>query len=258
LSLAFPTNASHVFERNILVYRRTWLILFSGFFEPLLYLGGIGFALGALVGNVQEPGGASVAYGAFVAPALMASAAMNGAIFDSTFNLFFKLKYARVYDSMLATPVGPADVAVGEIAWALFRGTLYAVAFVIVMAVLGLTRSWSAVLAVPACMLIAFCFAALGAGVTTYMRSWKDFDLMQLVLLPLFLFSGSFFPITAYPRPLQLVVEATPLYHGVDLVRGLTTGHLHPGMAGDVLYFVVLGALGIILTSSRIRRLLLK
>jgi lipooligosaccharide transport system permease protein len=123
-----------LFERNLMVYRRTWMIIFSGIFEPLFYLFSMGIGLGHFVGKVPGPGGQLVSYASFVAPALLASAAMNGAVYDSS-NVFWKMKYSKTYDSILSTPVGPADVTVGETAWALFRGFLYAVSFLIVAAV---------------------------------------------------------------------------------------------------------------------------
>ncbi len=250
-------RSSRLVERNLLVYRRTWMILFSGFFEPVLYLLGVGFGIGSLVGSVATGGGQVVRYAVFVAPALMASSAMNGAIYDGTFNFFFKLKYAKIYDAILATPIGPADVARGEITWALIRGTLYAIAFIVVMAALGLVASPWAVLAVPASILIGFSFAAMGTAATTFMRSWQDFDLVQLVLLPLFLFSATFFPITVYPAALRLAVELTPLYHGVHLLRGLTTGAVGWGLLVDVAFMTGLGLVGMAITSRRLRGLIL-
>ena len=156
---------------------------------------------------------------------------MNGAIYDSTTNVFFKLKYAQTYEAVLTTPVGVPDVAVGEIAWALFRGTLYALGFMVVMLVLGLVSSPAWLLAVPASVLIGFAFAAVGMALTTWIRSWADFDKLQMVLLPMFLFSATFYPITAYPPALRILVELTPLYHGVDLLRGLTTGFIGQSQA---------------------------
>ena len=128
-------------ERHALVYRHTWLVFVSGVVEPLFYLLSIGVGLGQLVGSVtaRRP---AVTYAAFVAPALLASASMNGAIFDSTFNVFFRLKYEKLYDAVLATPMRAGDVALGEISWALLRGALYAVAFMVVMAAMGLVYSW--------------------------------------------------------------------------------------------------------------------
>ena len=149
---------------------------------------------------------------------------MNGAIYDSTFNVFFKLKYAKTYDAILSTPVGVGDVALGEIGWALIRGGIYAAAFLVVMVALGMVLSPWAVLAFPAALLVGFAFGAAGMAATSFMRTWQDFDLVQLVILPLFLFSATFYPITTYPEPIQALVQLTPLYHGVDLIRGLTTG----------------------------------
>jgi lipooligosaccharide transport system permease protein len=262
LSRLFPMAPSARFERlverNLLVYRRTWMVLFSGFFEPLFYLLGIGFGIGALVGPISGPGGNLIPYQVFVAPALLASSAMNGAIYDSTTNVFFKLKYAHTYDAILTTPMGVSDVAVGEIAWALIRGTLYAVGFMGVMLVLGLVRSPAWLLAFPGSVLIGFAFASVGMALSTWVRSWADFDRLQLVLLPMFLFSATFYPMSAYPPPLQLLVALTPLYHGVDLLRGLTTGTIGIAQGVDVVYLAVMGVIGLAVVSRRLERLLLR
>jgi len=256
--MPYPRRAGRLVERNVMVYRRTWMIIFSGFFEPLVYLLGIGFGLGSLVGSIATGQGHAVSYAVFVAPALMASAAMNGAIYDSTFNLFYKLKYARTYDAVLATPVGSADVALGEVTWSLIRGTLYAIGFIVVMTALGLVQSPLAVLAVPAAMLIGFASAALGTAATTFIRKWQDFDLMQLFILPMFLFSGSFFPVSAYPAAFRTLVQLSPLYHGVDLIRALTTGTLGASMLLDAVYLAGLGLLALLVTTRRLNRVLLK
>jgi len=240
-------------ERNLWVYRRGWLVIFSGFFEPLFYLFGIGFGLGALIGEVE-----GISYAAFVAPALLATAAMNGAIYDSTFNMFFKLKYAKTYDAILTTPLSVGDIAVGEVIWALIRGTLYAIGFIVVIFALGLALSPWAILAVPAAMLIGFAAAAIGTSCTTFIRKWQDFDLIFVVTLPLFLFSATFFPITAYPEPIRLLVEVTPLYRGVHLIRGLTTGEIEPMLLVDVAYLLILGFIGLAIVSRRLGHLLLK
>jgi lipooligosaccharide transport system permease protein len=247
------TRAHRLVERNLLVYRHGWIIILSGFFEPLFYLFGIGFGLGMLVGDVE-----GLPYAAFVAPALMATSAMNGALYESTFNLFFKLRYAKTYDAILSTPMAPPDVAVGEVTFALMRGLLYAVVFVVVMAALGLILSPWGILAIPAAMLIGLATAAVGTAATTFMQKWQDFDLITVVTLPLFLFSATFYPITVYPEPLRTIVELTPLYRGVHLIRGLTTGDIGPMLLVDVLYLVVMGLVGTFITSRRLRRLLLK
>ena len=151
----------YLFERNLLSHRRTWAIIVSGFFEPLFYLLALGYGLGSYVGDVVIDG-ETMEYAAFVAPALLATSAFNGAFYDAT-NIFWKLRYQKVYDAVLATPLGPQDIAVGETAWALFRGLIYAVGFFSVILVLGLVESWWALLALPATVFIGFAFA--GAGI---------------------------------------------------------------------------------------------
>ncbi len=247
------SRAVRVLERNVLQYRRTWWVLLSGFFEPVFYLLGLGFGLGAIVGDIE-----GIPYAMFVAPALMATSAMNGAIYDSTFNLFYKLKYAHTYDAMLATPMTAQDVAIGEVTWALIRGLMYAVAFLVVMILLGLVASPLALLAVPASVLVGFAAAGVATAATTWVRSWQDFDLVFVVTMPLFLFSATFFPITTYPEPLRTLVELTPLYRGVHLIRALTTDQLDPTIVLDVVYLAVMGLVGLAITSRRMGRLLLK
>jgi lipooligosaccharide transport system permease protein len=251
-------RAAHVFERNAMAYRRTWMILVSGFFEPVFYLLSIGIGISKLITqDLHAPNGAAIGYLAFIAPALLASSAMNGAIFDSTFNMFFKLKYAKTYDAILATPTGVGDIALGEIGWALFRGALYSAAFLVVMAAMGLVHSWWAIAALPAAILIGFAFAALGMAGTSYMRSWQDFQYVTLGVLPLFLFSATFYPLSRYPSWLQVVVEATPLYHGVALLRALILGGVGVSELGHVAYLATLGAICAVITARRLGRLLL-
>ncbi|HEX6662772.1 MAG TPA: ABC transporter permease [Gaiellaceae bacterium] len=246
-----------LFERNLMVYRRAWMIIFSGVFEPLFYLFSMGVGLGHFVGKVPLPDGRVVAYASFVAPALLASAAMNGAVYDAG-NVFWKMKYARVYDAVLSTPIGPADVAVGETAWALFRGFLYAVSFMVVAAVLGLIDSAWGVLALPGAVLIGFAFAGLGVAATTFMRTWQDFELIALVQLPMFLFSATFFPISTYPAAIQWVVRFSPLYHAIELLRALNLGTVGWGQLVNVGVLVFLGTGGLVLAQRRIGRLLLR
>ncbi|TMB90501.1 MAG: ABC transporter [Chloroflexi bacterium] len=241
-----------------MAFRRNWMVIFSGFVEPVLYLLGIGFGIGSLVRTIPIGDGHTVSYAVFVAPALMASSAMNGAIYESTFNLFYKLRYARTFEAVISTPVGVEDATLGEVMWAIGRGSLYSVGFVIVMLALGLVASPWAILAVPASILVGFAFAALGAALTTFVRQWQDLDIIQLALQPMFLFSATFFPVTVYPPALRLLVEWTPLYRGIDLVRGLTTGGVGPGLLGDVAYLAVMGLIGVTIAALRLRSRLLK
>ncbi|MGL5928031.1 MAG: ABC transporter permease [Dermatophilaceae bacterium] len=259
-ALPFPAGAGlsrYVVLRNVIAFRRAWVLLLSGFAEPVFYLFSLGVGLGALVGSVTTDAGSTVSYAVFVAPALLAASAMNGAIFDSTFNVFFKLRYQKLYDAMLATPVGPRDVAVGEIAWSLLRGSLYSAMFLVVALLAGVVGSWWALLALPAALLVGFAFAAVGMFATTYMKSWQHFDLVNLAIQPMFLFSATFFPLSTYPDAVEWLVRLTPLYHGVALERGLMLGEVSWGLLWHVAYLAAVGAAGVIGASRRIATLLL-
>ncbi|SBT45793.1 lipooligosaccharide transport system permease protein [Micromonospora auratinigra] len=223
-SAAFRRAAS-VAERNLTSLRRAyWLVLLSGFLEPVFYLFSIGVGVGALVGDLPLPGGRLVPYAAFVAPAMLASSAMNGALAETTFNFFGKMKYMKLYDGVIATPVQPFEIALGELGWAMVRGGLYSAAFLAVMVAMDLTTAARALAAFPAAVLVGFAFGALGMTVATLMRSWQDFDLMASAQFTLFLFSGTFVPAEAYPAVLRWVVEASPLYRSVHLIRGVCVG----------------------------------
>ena len=251
-------GSGHLIERHARVYRHIWGILVSGFFEPLFYLLSIGIGIGHLVGTVAGPGGHPVSFTSFVAPALLATSAMNGAVMDSTYNVFFRLKYAKLYDSALATPMRADEIALGEVGWALLRGGLYAVAFMVVMLAMGLVHSVWAVAAVPAALLIGFAFAGVGMAATTYMKSWQHFEFVNLATLPMFLFSATFYPLSVYPRPVQVVVEITPLYQGVALLRGLTLGSVGTAQFVAVVYLAVMGVAGLALAGRRVSALLLR
>jgi lipooligosaccharide transport system permease protein len=260
LSSAFlgRSKAAHVLERNFLVYRHLWILIFTGFFEPLFYLFAAQVGLGELVGNVHDGAGNPISYTVFIAPALLASSAMNGAVYESTMNIFFKLKFAKTYDAMLATPLRPLDIAIGEITWSLMRGAIYAAGFLLVMWVTGLARSPWTILALPAALLIGFAFAAVGMAATSYMRSWQDFDMVNLALLILFLFSATFFPLSVYPENVRLIAQLSPLYHGVSLIRGLTLGLIEVSLIGHTLFLVVMGATGLTIANRRLGQMLLR
>jgi lipooligosaccharide transport system permease protein len=242
--------------RHVVCNRRSWLVFATGFAEPVFYLLSIGVGVAVLVGNIGLPDGRSVSYQEFVAPAMLAAAAMNGALMEVTFNCVFRMRYSKLYDSILATPMRPWDVARGEVTWALLRGGIYSAGFIGVMLVLGLGRSWWTVLALPATLLIGYCFAGIGLWAGTLMRGWQDFDLLQILILPLFLFSGTFYPLSSYPSWLEAIVIWTPLAQGVALTRGLTTGSPDYSMVLNVLYLAALGSLGLYLASRRVTKVL--
>ncbi len=248
----------HLIERHARVYRHTWTVLISGFFEPLFYLLSIGIGLGKLVGTVTGPSGHPVDFTSFVAPALLATSAMNGAMMDSTFNVFFRMKYAKLYDAALATPMRSDEIALGEVGWALIRGGIYAVAFMVIMLAMGLVHSVWAIFDVPTALLIGFAFAGAGMAATTYMKSWQHFEFVMLATLPMFLFSTTFYPLSVYPRAVQIIVECTPLYQGVVLLRRLTLGAVKPDLLWSVAYLALMGAIGLAVAGRRISKLLLK
>jgi lipooligosaccharide transport system permease protein len=247
-------GAPRVIERNLLAASRSWFVFVSGFVEPVFYLLAIDIGLGRLVGDVTGPTGQALPYTAFVAPALLAASAMNGAVYESTFNIFFRLRYGKLYDAMLATPLSPLDIALGEIGWSQLRGLGYACAFMSVMGVLGLIASPWALLAVPAAVLLGFAFGAVGLAAVTFMRSWVDLDMVNLALLPLFLFSATFYPVEVYPRPLQVLTQLSPLYHGVELIRSLTLGVVHPGLLGHMAFLLVMAGVGAVIAARRLHR----
>jgi lipooligosaccharide transport system permease protein len=246
-------------ERNILVYRHQWIIIFSGVFEPIFYLIGIGLGIGGIIDPLELADGRTISYLTFVAPALLATAAMNGAVFETIFNVFFKLNFAKTYDGVLATPMGITEIALGEMLWALIRAALYAVVMFVIMLVFGLILSPWGLLIVPAALLVAAAFAAAGLAGTSYLRTVNDFDVpMGLIVMPMFLFSGTFFPIEAYPEPIQVFMQLTPLYHAINLIRGLSLGVVGLAQLWDFIYLVAFFAICITLAMRQMEKRLIK
>jgi len=242
--------------RNFIAYRAVWWVFVSGFLEPVFYLFSIGIGVGKLVTGFEFHGH-EISYAAFVAPGMLAASAMNGSLLDSTYNFFFKLKFSKLFDQMLATPLTTRDIARGELSWSLLRGGIYSAAFLAVMAAMGLVHSWWAIAAVPAALLIGLAFGGACMALTTWMRSWQDFEYITLGTLPLFLFSATFFPISAFPAPVQWLVQLTPLYRGVVLCRELTTGVLTWESVASVVYLVAMGVAGLMIVGRRLDKLLL-
>ena len=252
-------RARRLVERNVMVYRHQWIIIISGVFEPIFYLLGIGLGIGGIIQEVELADGRLVSYAAFVAPALLATAAMNGAVFETIFNVFFKLNYAKTYEGVLATPMGITEIALGEMMWALMRALLYAVAMFVIMLIAGLILSPWGLLMVPAALLVAAAFAAAGLAGTSYLRTVNDFDVpMGLIVMPMFLFSGTFFPISIYPLPIQIFMQATPLYHAISLIRGLSTGLVGPAQLWDFAYLVAFFVICIWIAMRQMERKLIK
>jgi lipooligosaccharide transport system permease protein len=181
---------------------------------------------------------------------------MNGAISESTFQFHAKLRHQKLFDAMLATPVTPFEIALGELLWSIVRGAVYAVAFLSIMVSIGLTTVGPALVALPATMLVGFAFGGLGSALATLVRTWQDFDYITLVVFAMFLFSGTFAQVEQYPLGIRLAVEALPLHHGVELVRGITLGAPVLGLLGHVVYLVVLAVVGLTVAGRRMSALL--
>jgi lipooligosaccharide transport system permease protein len=190
-------NAFAVMGRNAAAARHFgyWWVLLSGFFEPLLYLLSIGIGVGALVGDFRLADGRIVSYAAFVAPAMLAASAMNGALAESTFNFYGKMKDMRLYDAVIATPVSPVEIAVGELMWAMLRGAVYSAAFLAIMAWMDLTTPLWALAAFPATLVVGLAFGAQGKMLSTFVRSWQDLDNKMVGQLAQLQFYGTIAPV---------------------------------------------------------------
>ena len=245
-------HAFAVWQRNAAMYRRTWkLNLLPNFFEPVLYLVSIGIGVGSYV---TEMGGTS--YVAFLAPGLIAVAAMNGASFEVTYNTFVRLHYEKTYDSMLTTPIQPEDVLVGEVLWAVTRACIYGGCFFIVLAAVGLAPLPWALLALPLLPLAGCLFAAIGIAFSLHVVTIDLFNFyFTLFLTPLFLFSDIFFPLSDRLSGAWLwLAEALPLLHPVRLARAAFRGEASPILLWDVLYIVAVSALLLAFAARSARR----
>jgi lipooligosaccharide transport system permease protein len=255
----YSGRAMTMIERSLYAAKSSnWLIIVSGFVEPVLYLMAFGFGIGQLIGDIQDGSGNPVSYAAYIAPALLATSAMNGALYDATWNVFFKMHFGKVYQVMLSSSLGPMDVALGEISWALIRGAAYSIGFMAIVTPLGLVTSAWGLLAIPAATLIAFGFASVGMAITSYMKNFQQMNWVNFFLLPMFLFSGTFFPVSVYPEWIQVVVKALPLWQGVDLVRSLMLGIIDISVLGHIAYFVVMIVLGLSFTTVRLKALFMR
>ncbi|MFM1786736.1 MAG: hypothetical protein RL228_686 [Actinomycetota bacterium] len=248
-----------IVQRGYLAMKSSnWFVIISGFVEPVFYLLSFGYGIGQLIGGVTDGNGQPVTYAAYIAPALLATSAMNGAIYDATWNVFFRMHFGKQYQATLATSMGPLDLALGEMAWALLRGLVYAIGFMLVSLPLGLIISPWALFAIPAALLIAFGFAAVGMAATSYMKSFAQMNWINFFLLPMFLFSGTFYPVSVFPQWIQTVVNALPLAQAVTLVRGLMLGNISFELLFPVLYFVTMVAIGLFFTTKRLTALFMR
>ncbi len=241
-----PRGTFRVWQRNATIFRKYWkTALLPNLFEPLLYLAALGLGLGAFI---QAGGVGGQSYVQYIAPGLLASNAMFAASFESTFNTYVKMKIERVYDAIVTTPVNVEDVVAAEYLWAGTRATLYGTGFLSVLAALGvvfdepLIRSFWAILIPPVLLLIGVMFSVMGTLFTSLIDRIDLYAYyFTLVVTPLFLFSGIFFPIADFPAPVPQIAWFTPLYHAVNVCRELATGP-SPGVLVDVAWMLVFTA----------------
>jgi len=181
---------------------------------------------------------------------------MQTATFESTYPIMNKIMWGRNYEAMLSTPLGVRSIVLGELAWMAFRIGSLAATFLVVLTFAGITRSPLATLAIPVAMLIGTSFAACLIAFTATQKNDVGFSaIFRFVVNPLFLFSGTFFPLTQLPEALQTIAWATPLFHGVQLVRGLVLGNLEPALAPiHLAYLLVMLGIGVVLADRNLRR----
>jgi lipooligosaccharide transport system permease protein len=240
-------------ERNF-AYRRRWMAIGTGVFEPLSYLLAFGFVLGAFIDPVETPAG-PVAYRDFVLPAMVAVAVANGGVYGAT-AVFGRLQFDTVYQGMLVSPLGPRDIAGGELLYATFRGVFHGVLLLAAGLLLGIAPVRLA--ALPAIVLIAYAFAGVALAVTTCLKSYQELALIEVVLFGLVLTSGTFFPLSIVPQPAQFLLGLTPLWHAVELIRGILAG-AGPGAATlHVVYLLVLGTAGAVFAVRRVDAMFLE
>jgi len=247
------------FEYWLTSYRRVWRgSAASSLLNPVLYLTALGIGLGKLVNHGAHPLG--VSYVTYVAPGMLAATAMQVAAFESSYPVMASIRWTRVYHAMLATPLRVRDVVAGHLAYVLTRAASVAAVYLVVLAAFGTLKSPLAMLAWPSAILLALAFAAPIMALAAWAQQDSVFNaLFRFGITPLFLFSGTFFPITRLPEPLQWLAYATPLWHGVDLIRRLTLGIATVGLSlVHVAYLAALAAGGVALAQRAYTRRLVR
>lgn len=222
--------SGRVWQRNWLVYRRLWhRSLAFGFIQPILFLTAMGLGIGALLGQQDLAAFGGFEYLHWLGPGLLAAMAMQTATFESTYPIMNKIMWGRNYEAMLSTPVGIRSIVGGELAWSAFRIATLATVFLVVLTLFGIPRSPMALLAVPVATLVGVAFSSNLIAFTATQRNDVGFSaIFRFVINPLFLFSGTFFPLSQLPDFAIAIAWLTPLYHGVELIRGAILDTLDP------------------------------
>jgi lipooligosaccharide transport system permease protein len=222
-----------VLEHHFLVYRRTWRgTIFSTFFSPVLFLVAMGIGLGTFVDDANPEGIAGVGYLAFLAPGLLAAQAMQTAAFESTYPVMAGIRWLKTYVAMILSPLEARHVATGQLLWTGLRVAFGAAIFALVMTAFGAIEPTRAVLLLPVALLTGLAFAAPIQAFAALQRNDSAFaSLFRFVIMPMFIFSGTFFPISRLPELFQFVAFLTPLWHAVALARGIALDVLDPALA---------------------------
>jgi len=249
--------ATHLFHRNWLVYKRIWYrSLFFGFLQPFMFLAAMGLGVGALLARSNPNAFGPVGYIGFLGPGLLGSTVMQTASFESTYPIMNKIMWGRNYEAILASPLSTRNVVIGELAWIGFRIASISTIFLGVLAIFGITRSPLALLAIPVAALTGLGFSSwLIAFAATQTNDIGFSWVYRFVINPLFLFSGTFFPLTQMPQAIQVIAWLTPLFHGVELMRGLILGSLDLGAAPwHLAYLLAFFTIGLILADRSLAR----
>jgi lipooligosaccharide transport system permease protein len=258
MSVAVGARAvERVLEHHLLVYRRTWRgTLFSTFLSPVLFLAAIGIGLGSFVDEAAPPGLEGVGYLAFLAPGLLAAQAMQTAAFESTYPVMAGIRWLKTYIAMVLSPLSTRHVAIGQLIWTGLRVTFGAFVFVAVMAVFGAVDPVRALMLLPVAALTGLAFAAPIQAFAAAQRNDNPFaSLFRFVIMPMFIFSGTFFPISQLPELLQVVAYLTPLWHAVALARAIALDVLDPALAlVNVAYLSVFVTVGLLASFRTFRR----
>jgi lipooligosaccharide transport system permease protein len=217
---------SRVVEHRAVQYRRTYRSsVFTSFLSPVLFLTAMGLGLGGYVDASRDPALGGLSYLEFLAPGLLAATVMQSAAFEATFPIIGGLNWQRTFHAMYATPISPRDIALGNLGWMAVRMAMIATVFTVVIIVLGAAHSPLVVLGIPVAVLTGMAFAAPITAFSATQRTPNRFNVIfRFGITPLFLFSGTFFPIESLPGYLQPLAWLSPLWHGVDLARGLALG----------------------------------
>jgi lipooligosaccharide transport system permease protein len=253
--LRTDSTIGRVFEHRFLQYRRTFRSsIFSSFLSPVLFLTAMGVGLGSYVSTSAGPSLGGVSYLVFLAPGLLAASAMQSASFEATYPIMGGLVWSKIFHAMHATPISPRDIALGNLAWIAARLTFICAVFTLVIVLFGAATSPLVLLAIPAAVLTGMAFAAPIAAFSATQKTPERFStIFRFGITPLFLFSGTFFPLSSLPGFLQPLAWLTPLYHGVALTRGLSLGTSLDDPVAAVAHIVALAAFLAIGTWAMIR-----